>query len=82
MALLDKYGKDGFTDAEYKTVRSTISRRLLSTNKEAFPTIPEAMERIDTLREKNKDDKEKIKILENINAHLDGVTKDHERYLK
>ena len=41
MALLDKYGKDGFTDAEYKTVRSTISRRLLSTNKEAFPTIPE-----------------------------------------
>ena len=40
------------------------------------------MERIDTLREKNKDDKEKIKILENINAHLDGITKDHERYLK
>ena len=40
MALLDKYGKDGFTDAEYKTVRSTINRRLLSTNKEVFPTIP------------------------------------------
>ena len=82
MALLDKYDKDGFSDADYKRVRSNISKRLLSTNKEVFPTIPEAMERIDTLREKNKDDKEKIKILENINAHLDGVTKDHERYLK
>lgn len=82
MALLDKYGKDGFTDAEYKTVRSTISRRLLSTNKEAFPTIPEAMERIDTLRDQNKDDTKKLEILENINAHLDIVAKDHEKFLK
>ena len=82
MALLDKYDKDRFSDADYKRVRSNVSKRLLSTNKEVFPTIPEAMERIDTLREKNKDDKEKIKILENINAHLDGITKDHERYLK
>ena len=40
------------------------------------------MERIDTLREQNKDDKEKLEILENINAHLDIVTKDHETYLK
>ena len=82
MALLDKYDKDGFTDADYKRVRLNISKRLLSTNKEVFPTIPEAMERIDTLREKHKDDKEKIKILENINVHLDGITKDHERFLK
>ena len=55
---------------------------MLSTNKEAFPTIPEAMERIDTLRDQNKDDTKKLEILENINAHLDIVTKDHEKYLK
>jgi len=82
MALLDKYDKDGFTDADYKRVRTIISRRLLSTNKEVFPTIPEAMERIDTLREKNKEEKEKMKILQNINSHLEKVTKDHEKYLK
>ena len=40
-----------------KRVRKNISRRLLSTNKEVFPTIPEGMARIDTLREEKKDDK-------------------------
>ena len=40
------------------------------------------MERIDTLREKNKEEKEKMKILQNINSHLEKVTKDHEKYLK
>ena len=82
MALLDKYGKHGFLEEDYKRVRSNISIRLLSTNKEIFPTIPDAMERIDTLREQNKDDKEKLEILENINAHLDTVAKDHEKFLK
>ncbi len=82
MALLDKYDKDAFTDADYKRVRTIISRRLLSTNKEVFPTIPEAMERIDTLREESKNEKEKMKILQNINSHLEKVTKDHEKYLK
>ena len=39
MALLDKYGKDGFTGAGYNIIKSTISRRLLSINKTAFPII-------------------------------------------
>ena len=44
MILLDKYDKDGFdSKEEYKKVRKNISRRLLSTNKEVFPTIPEGM---------------------------------------
>tara|TARA_B100001250_G_scaffold380741_1_gene372430 strand:- start:5429 stop:6877 length:1449 start_codon:yes stop_codon:yes gene_type:complete len=82
MALLDKYDREAFSDSDYNRIRSNISRRLLSTNKEVFPTIPDAMERIDTLREENKNDKKKMQILENINAHLEGVTKDHEKYLK
>ena len=42
MILLDKYDKDGFdSKEEYRKVRKNISRRLLSTNKEVFPTIPE-----------------------------------------
>ena len=55
MVLLDKWGKDGFdSNEEYKKVRKNISRRLLSTNKEVFPTIPEGMARIDVLREEKK----------------------------
>jgi hypothetical protein len=55
---------------------------LLSTNKEAFPTIPDGMARIDKLRVEKKDHPEQLKIIENINKHLEMTASDHEKYLK
>ena len=82
MVLLDKWGKDGFdSNEEYKKVRKNISRRLLSTNKEVFPTIPEGMARIDVLREEKKDDKEVLEKVETINSHLEKLASEHEKYL-
>ncbi len=82
MILLDKWGKDGFdSNEEYKKVRKNISRRLLSTNKEVFPTIPEGMARIDVLREEKKDDKAVLEKVEAINLHLEKLASEHENYL-
>ena len=81
MILLDQYDKDAFSDADYNRIRKGISRRLLSTNKEVFPTIPDGMARIDQLREEKKDDKETLEKVENINKHLELLTEDHEKYL-
>ena len=81
MILLDNYDKEAFSKEEYTRVRKDISRRLLSTSKEAFPTIPDAMSRIDSLREENKDNPAKLKKIENINKHLEILTEEHEEYL-
>ena len=82
MILLDKWDKDGFdSNEEYKKVRKNISRRLLSTNKEVFPTIPEGMARIDVLREEKKDDKAVLEKVELINSHIEKLASEHENYL-
>ena len=81
MILLDQYDSEAFTDSDYKRIRKGISRKLLSTNKEVFPTIPDGMARIDQLREEKKDDKETLEIVENINKHLELLTEEHEKYL-
>jgi exonuclease I len=82
MILLDRFGDEPFTKTEYSRIRKGISRRLLSTNKEAFPTIPDGMARIDKLRVEKKDDPEQLKIIENINKHLEMTASEHEKYLK
>ena len=81
MILLDRFGKEAFSDAEHKRIRKGISRRLLSTNKEVFPTIPEGMARIDQLREDKKDDNQSLEKIEIINKHLEGLAEDHAKYL-
>ena len=82
MILLDKWDKDGFdSNEEYKKVRKNISRRLLSTNKEVFPTIPEGMARIDQLREDKKDDNQSLEKIEIINKHLEELAEDHAKFL-
>ena len=81
MILLDRFGKEAFSDAEYKRIRKGISRRLLSTNKEVFPTIPEGMARIDQLREDKKDDNQSLEKIEIINKHLEGLAEDHAKFL-
>ena len=50
MILLDRFDDKAFSKSEYKRIRKGISRRLLSTSKEVFPTIPDGMARIDQLR--------------------------------
>ena len=54
---------------------------MLSTNKEVFPTIPDGMARIDLLREEKKDDSQTLAKVERINKHIEGLAKDHEKYL-
>jgi exonuclease I len=81
MILLDRFDKEAFSTEEYKRVRKGISRRLLSTSKEVFPTIPDGMARIDQLREEKKDESETLQKVERINKHLEGLAKDHEKYL-
>jgi len=83
LILIDEYGKEAFEDKEYLRIRKGISKRLLSTNNEPFPTIPAQFERIDTLRmeESESEDKKKLEIVENINDHLTKLSTDHEKYL-
>ena len=81
MILLDRFDKEAFTIEEYKRIRKGISRRLLSTNKEVFATIPEGFARIDQLREDKKDNKKTLEKIETINSHLESLAKDHEKYL-
>ena len=81
MILLDRFDDNAFSSSEYKRIRKGISRRLLSTNKEVFPTIPDGMARIDLLREEKKDDSQTLAKVERINKHIEGLAKDHEKYL-
>lgn len=83
LILIDEYGKEAFENKEYLRIRKGISKRLLSTNNEPFPTIPAQFERIDTLRmeESESEDKKKLEIVENINDHLTKLSTDHEKYL-
>ena len=81
LILIDEYGKDAFSDKDYKKVRKGISQRLLSTNTETYPTIPAQFLRIDEIREQEKHDKEKIQKVEIINNHLEKMSEDHEKYL-
>ncbi len=81
LILIDEYGKEAFTDKDYKRIRRGISQRLLSTNNENYPTIPAQYLRVDEIRVQEKDDKEKIEKVEIINRHLEKMSEDHEEYL-
>ena len=48
---------------EYNSVHKEVASRILSTNEEKWNTIPRTYSEIDTLRNKFKDDKEKLKSL-------------------
>ena len=51
---------------EYNSVHKEIAARILSTNEENWNTIPRTYSEIDTLRNKFKDDNEKLEALEEI----------------
>jgi exodeoxyribonuclease-1 len=64
---------------EYTTIHKEVASRVLSTNKEKWNTIPRTYSEIDTLRNKFKDDKEKLKMLNEINSYIEEIEKVYQK---
>ena len=64
---------------EYNIIHQEVASRVLSTNKEKWNTIPRTYSEIDTLRNKFKDDKEKLKILNEINSYIEEMEKMYQK---
>ena len=62
---------------DYNLIHKDTAKKLLSTNNEKWNTIPRTYSEIDTLRAKfeKQDDKEKLKILDDINAYVEDLEK-------
>ena len=65
-----------------KKIRISIAKRILSTNKEKWWTIPTAMVEIDTLRDKYTDenDQEKLKFLDDLDQHIQSIQIKYENF--
>ena len=83
---IDKYTgdwRDLITDENIHIINITspnslhkeMAARVLSTNKEKWNTIPRTYSEIDTLRNKFKDDNEKIKKINEINSYIEEMEK-------
>ena len=66
-------------ESEHKKVKRAIAERILSTNEENWNTIPRTYNEIDTLRNKFKDDKDKLKALEDINSYIEEMEKMYQK---
>ena len=64
---------------EYNIVHKEVASRILSTNEENWNTIPRTYSEIDTLRNKFKDDKEKLKALQDINSYIEEMEKMYQK---
>ena len=64
---------------EYNSVHKEIAARILSTNEENWNTIPRTYSEIDTLRNKFKDDNEKLEALEEINSYIADIEKMYQK---
>ncbi len=64
---------------EYNSFHKEIASRILSTNEEKWNTIPRTYNEIDTLRNKFKDDKDKLKALEDINSYVEEIEKSYQK---
>jgi len=64
---------------EYNSIHKEIALRILSTSEERWNTIPRTYSEIDTLRNKFKDDKEKLKALEDINLYIEEIEKVYQK---
>ena len=60
---------------EYDIIHKEVALRVLSSNKENWNTIPRTYSEIDTLRNKFKDDAEKLKMLNEINSYIEEIEK-------
>ena len=64
---------------EYNEVHKEIASRILSTNTEKWNTIPRTFSEIDTLRNKFKEDKEKLIALDDINTYVEEIEKIYQK---
>jgi len=64
---------------EYDAIHKEVATRVLSTNKEKWNTIPRTYSEIDTLRNKFKDDEEKLKFLDEINSYIEEMEKMYQK---
>jgi len=64
---------------EYDNFHKEVASRILSTNEEKWNTIPRTYSEIDTLRNKFKDDKNKLKALEDINSYIEDMEKVYQK---
>ena len=63
---------------EYDLVHKEIAQRILSTNDENWNTIPRTYNEIDTLRNKFKDNKSKLELLDDINSYIEDMEKNYQ----
>ena len=64
---------------EYNSIHKEIASRILSTNEENWNTIPRTYSEIDTLRNKFKDNNDKLKALEDINSYIEEMEKMYQK---
>jgi len=64
---------------EYDSVHKEIASRILSANEEKWNTIPRTYSEIDTLRNKFKNEKDKLKALEDINSYIEEMEKIYQK---
>ena len=65
--------------SEYNLIHKDIAKKLLSTNNEKWNTIPRTYSEIDTLRNKFKDDNDKIKRINEINSYIEEIEKMYQK---
>ena len=73
--ILYEESPQSLPEDEYNSVHKEVASRILSTNEEKWNTIPRTYNEIDTLRNKFKDDKEKLQALQNINSYIEEMEK-------
>ena len=76
--ILYEESPESLPQDEYDSMHKEVSARVLSTNKENWNTIPRTYSEIDTLRNKFKDDKDKLNSLDQINIFIEELAKKYE----
>ena len=77
--ILYEENPEALPKEEYNAIHKEVAARVLSTNKEKWNTIPRTFSEIDTLRNKFKDDQEKLKVLEEINSYIEEMEKMYQK---
>ena len=77
--ILYEESPESLPKEEYDFIHKEVAKRVLSTNKEKWNTIPRTYSEIDTLRNKFKDDNEKLEILNEINSYIQDLEKMYQK---
>ena len=77
--ILYEESPESLPKEEYDSIHKEIAARVLSANKEKWNTIPRTYSEIDTLRNKFKDDNDKIKRINEINSYIEEIEKMYQK---